>query len=147
MDAEVRGLYAALLDRWNARDAAGMAALFAPYGHVIGFDGSEMSGPAAIQASLSAIFAHHQTGRYVSKVRSVRGLGDDAVLLVGVAGMIPPGQTAINPGLNAVQTVVAVRRGEGLQIELFQNTPAAYHGRPDAVTRLTEELTSQTPAE
>lgn len=33
------------------------------------------------------------------------------------------------------------RPGGHFKIEVFQNTPAAYHGRPDLAEQLTEELT------
>ena len=54
--------------------------------------------------------------------------------------MVPPGKDDINPELNSVQTMVAVRRSGALRIALFQNTPAALHGRPDDAKKLTEEL-------
>ena len=42
--------------------------------------------------------------------------------------------------MNAVQTVVAKQEHGRWLIALFQNTPAAYHGRPQASQQLTEEL-------
>jgi hypothetical protein len=53
---------------------------------------------------------------------------------------VPPNKTDINPEVNAVQTLVAARRGSVWQVALFQNTPAAFHGRPDDAKALTEEL-------
>ena len=46
----------------------------------------------------------------------------------------------IDPALNAVQSMIAVQKGGAWKIALFQNTPAAFHQRPDAVKKLTEEL-------
>ena len=89
----------------------GIAALFAEVGNVVGFDGSE-----------------------------VRFLTPEVAVLRGVAGMVSPGQTALHPGVNAIQTLVAARHAGGWQIELFQNTPAAFHGRPELSAALTEEL-------
>lgn len=136
----VRDLYQALLDCWNARDAAGMAALFAADGHVIGFDGSQMDGPAAIAAVLGQIFTDHPTAAYISKLREVRPLGADAALLRAVAGMVPPGRADLNPAVNAIQSLVAERRAGRWQIVLYQNTPAAFHGRPELAEALTNEL-------
>ena len=59
---------------------------------------------------------------------------------VRVAGMVPPGQTRVNPAVNAVQSLVAREEGGRWLIHLFQNTPAAFHGRPDAAAALTAEL-------
>jgi hypothetical protein len=54
--------------------------------------------------------------------------------------MAPPGQADLDPGLNAVQTVVAARRDGEWRVALFQNTPAQFHGRPDLSDALTTEL-------
>src|SRR5581483_9652531 len=77
---EISALYHALLDAWNRHDAAVYAALFADDGYVVGFDGSEMKGRHEIERSLGAIFADHETGRYVGKVRAVRSVAGDVAL-------------------------------------------------------------------
>jgi hypothetical protein len=56
--------------------------------------------------------------------------------------MVPPGRSDINPAVNAIQLLVASHRDGRWQIELFQNTPAAFHGRPELSAALTEELRS-----
>ena len=139
-EAAVRGLYAALLDRWNRRDAAGMAALFAEAGHLVGYDGSVVNGRAAIAAHLAPIFADHPTPTYVGKVREVRFLTPDVAVLRAVSGLVPDGTADINPDLNAVQSLVAARHGGQWRVELYQNTPAAFHGRPEESAALTVEL-------
>jgi uncharacterized protein (TIGR02246 family) len=139
----LRQLHAALLDCWNRRDAAGFAALFAPEGNVVGFDGSVVDGASAIQAHLQQIFADHRPAAYVAIVREVRLLGPGTALLRAVAGMVPPGQTQVNPAVNAVQSLVGQQDGARWRIELFHNTPAAWHDRPDAVAALTAELQQQ----
>ena len=137
---EVERLYRELIHAWNARDAGAMAVLFAPDGYAVGFDGSEMHGPAAIESSLAAIFASHVTGSYVPIVRSVLSPCADVGILRAHVGMVPAGQHDLKSELNAVQTVVAIDVAGGWRIQLLQNTPAAYHGRPDAVASLTAEL-------
>jgi uncharacterized protein (TIGR02246 family) len=136
---DVELLYFSLLRRWNEQDAAGMAALFVADGHVVGFDGSEIDGREALEATMRDIFAHHKTAGYIAKVRSVR-LVDGVAILRAVAGMVPPGQHDLNPDLNAIQTLVASNNTGTWRIELFQNTPAAFHGRDEARDRLTAEL-------
>jgi hypothetical protein len=54
--------------------------------------------------------------------------------------MVAPGKTDIDPALNAIQSLIAVRRDEAWQAQLFQNTPAAFHGRPTELEALTDEL-------
>ena len=139
-EIEVRRLYQQLLDSWNGRNADAFASLFAEDGHVIGFDGSQMAGQVEIASTLRQIFADHPTGTYLSKVRDVRILSPGVTLLRAVVGIVPHGQSDINPALNAHQTLVATEREGQWRIMLFQNTPAQFHGRPDLVQQLTEEL-------
>lgn len=139
-EAVARVLYQRLLDRWNIGDARGMAELFTEDGSVIGFDGSPMNGRAEIAATLHDIFAQHQTASYVGLVREVRPLTEDVELLRAVAGMTPPGSAEINPAVNAIQTLITVRHAGEWRIALFQNTPAAFHGRPELSQALTREL-------
>lgn len=138
--APVAALYQQLLDSWNRRDAEGFATLFDDEGHSIGFDGSPMTGRAEIAATLGQIFADHVTATYVAKIRAVRFLAPDVALLRAVVGMVPPGQSDINPAVNALQTIVAVKHDDGWRIALLQNTPAQFHGRPEMAEALTREL-------
>ncbi|HUS15907.1 MAG TPA: SgcJ/EcaC family oxidoreductase [Chloroflexia bacterium] len=145
-EAAAGALYAALLDAWNRRDAADLASLFTADGNLIGFDGSAVDGSAAIAAHLAPIFTDHPTGAYVGKVRDVRVLSPDVALLRAVAGMVPPGGVDVNPQVNAIQSLLAVRLDAGWRIALYQNTPAAFHGRPHLQAALTAELRALLPA-
>jgi uncharacterized protein (TIGR02246 family) len=135
-------LYSRLLDAWNRRDATGFAALFSPHGIAIGFDGSQMEGPADIEQQLQAVFANHPTARYVAKVREVRRIEVMTTIVRAVAGMVPPGESRINPRTNAVQTLVVTLDAGQWRIALMQNTPAAFHQRPELADALTAELTA-----
>jgi hypothetical protein len=57
--------------------------------------------------------------------------------------MVPPGASDIKPEVNSIQTMIATRNEGGWRIALFQNTPAAFHGRPELTQQLTDELRSQ----
>src|SRR6266540_3892491 len=138
--AAVRSLYRQLLDGWNQRNADAFAAPFEEDGYVVGFDGSQMNGRAEIASVLGQIFADHQTGAYVGKVRDVRFLAPEVAVLRAVSGMVPPGQSDLNPAVNTIQTLVAARRDGRWRIALYQNTPAQFHGRPELSQALTEEL-------
>ncbi|GAX88595.1 SgcJ/EcaC family oxidoreductase [Effusibacillus lacus] len=137
---EVHALYQQLLDGWNNRNARAMAELFTDDGESIGFDGSQSIGRDEIFSHLNPIFEHHPTAKFVSKVKSVRFLGSDAAILRAIAGMVPPGQSDINPKVNTHHTLVAVKTEGNWRIQLFQNTPAQFHGRPELVDQMTEEL-------
>lgn len=138
--ARVRGLYEGLIAAWNRRDARGMADLFTLRGLQIGFDGSTATGPDQIFEHLDPIFKDHATATYVTKVRGLRVLGPGVVLLTAISGLVPPGRTDIASATNAHQTLVAVLEEGAWGIELFQNTPAQFHGRPELVNAMTAEL-------
>lgn len=104
---------------------------------------SEVVGRHRISGQMAAIFAHHATGVYVGIVRTVQRLGDDSALLHAVSGIVPAGRTDLAPELNAIQSLVARRTDGEWQIVLYQNTPAQFHGRPEAGEALTNELRSR----
>ncbi len=132
--------YEQLIAGWNEHDADRFAASFADDGAMIGFDGSELAGRDAIREEIGRIFDDHETAAYVAKVRGVRNLSPNVAVLRAVVGMVPPSNSDIAPDRNAHQTVVASRDGGDWRIVLFQNTPAQFHGRPELVEELTDEL-------
>jgi uncharacterized protein (TIGR02246 family) len=139
-EAATRDLYERLIDAWNKRNARDYALLFASNGSIVGFDGSQVTGQMEIGAHVSEVFSHHQTAAYITIVREVRSIVSDVTLLRANAGMVPPGKDELNPEMNAVQSMVAARKGDKWEIALFQNTPAAFHGRPELSKKLTDEL-------
>jgi uncharacterized protein (TIGR02246 family) len=139
-ETEVRALYRQMLDGWNKRNPDAYAAQFAEDANVVGFDGSPMNGQAEIAAQLRQIFADHQTAAYFEKIREVRFLTPDVAILRAVAGMVSPGQSDLNPAVNAIQTLVAVKDNGRWRIVHFQSTPAQFHGRPEMAKQLTDEL-------
>jgi uncharacterized protein (TIGR02246 family) len=139
-ESAVRALYERLLESWNKRSGTGYSALFSKDANVVGFDGSQMNGQAEIESSLRQIFADHETSAYVGKVREVRLLNPQVALLRAVVGMVPPGRSDLNPAVNAIQTLIAVKQDSEWRIALLQSTPAQFHGRPELAQALTEEL-------
>lgn len=137
---EIQAVYYQLLDAWNNRSAGSMAELFTEEGEQIGFDGSQSIGRDEIFLHLKSIFEHHPTAKFVSKVKDVRSLSSDAAILRAIAGMVPPGKSDVNPNVNTHHTLVVVKIEGNWRIQLFQNTPAQFHGRPELVERMTEEL-------
>ena len=134
-------LYEQLLRAWNGQDADAFGAVFADDGSSVGFDGSTMNGRQEIVETIRAIFMNHRTATYVAKVREVREIGADVLLLRAVVGMTPPGSAELNPAVNSIQSVVMTGKGTGLRVALLHNTPAAFHGRPELAEELTRELT------
>jgi uncharacterized protein (TIGR02246 family) len=139
--ASGRCAYFGLLDDWNRQNAPAMAGRFAERGSLVGFDGSAIDGRACIEAHLTPIFAQHPTPLFVGKVREVRRMANGQTLLLrAIAGMWPRGASDLKPELNAVQTMVLSLCDGAYRIEMFQTTPAAFHGRPEEVDKMSAEL-------
>ena len=134
-------VYRQLLEAWNRRDADDFAATFTEDGSCVGFDGSMMNGRAEIASTLRGIFEHHPDGQLCGQGsrgarHRARGCG-----LRAIVGMVPPGKSELKPDVNAIQGLVIVEKGPDMKIALLQNTPAAFHGRPELAQQLTSELT------
>lgn len=142
----VEELYAHLITAWNQRDAKAFEALFIVDGDLVGFDGTQVHGQGAIGEHLAQVFRDHPTPAYVTKILGVTQVSTDVAIVRAIAGMAPPGATALEPSLNAVQRMVAVHRGGAYRVALLHTTPAALHGRPDEVARMTAELTAELEA-
>nr|WP_263325221.1 SgcJ/EcaC family oxidoreductase [Neobacillus sp. Marseille-Q6967] len=140
MKQEIEKLYLLLIEAWNNRSAKGMAELFAVDGEMIGFDGSLVTGKDDIFDHLDPIFRDHPTAAFVTKIKNVRFLGSETAILRAIVGMVPPGKTDINPNVNAHQTLTAINVKGDWRIVLFQNTPAQFHGRPEFVEAMSDEL-------
>jgi uncharacterized protein (TIGR02246 family) len=136
----IQSLYKKWIDNWNHRDAQAMAQILAEDCNLVGYDGSQMNGRDEVTKTLGKIFADHPTAHYITLIREVKFLAPTVAVLRADAGMVPRGKTELNPAVNAVQTLIAVEKNGRWQISVFQNTPAAFHGRPEAVQKLTEEL-------
>ena len=140
-DAAIRTLYVQLLDGWNRRSGAGVAAVFADDRDIVGFDGRHHRGRLSIASDLRRIFRRHPTPAYVGLIRSVRSMTRGGAILHAHAGMIPPGGNDLDPALLTVHTVVAVEESPGRwKISLFQSTPAAWDEHPGAREALLAEL-------
>jgi uncharacterized protein (TIGR02246 family) len=138
--SDIEDLYRRLLDAWNQRDAVAMADCFSPNGTMIGFDGSTEVGADAIAAHLAPIFRDHPTAAYVHIVEDVTELAPGVSMLRASVGMVPRGKAQLNPAANAIQCCVARQGDDGWKVELFQNTPAAFHGRPHLADAMTSRL-------
>lgn len=137
---EIIDLYQSWLTAWNNRSAEDMAALFAEEGNIIGFDGSQMHGRKDLKETLGLIFQHHATASYIAIIKEIRFFTENVAWLKADVGMVPANGTDINPALNAVQTMIAIKPGDEWQITIFQNTPAAFHAAPELAVKMTEEL-------
>jgi uncharacterized protein (TIGR02246 family) len=75
-----------------------------------------------------------------SNDEKLRFLSPEVAILRAIVGMVPPAQPDLDPNLNALQTLITTMRNGHWRIVLFQNTPAQFHGRPELVQQMTDEL-------
>jgi uncharacterized protein (TIGR02246 family) len=136
----ILALYQQLLQQWNKRNAPGMTGLFTTNGILVGFDGSQLNGQKEIYAVLDEIFSNFPTAAYISIVKEVRMLSDTSALLLAVVGMVAEGQADISPEVNALQSMTAILEEGKWRVALLQNTPAAFHGRPELSAQLSDDL-------
>jgi uncharacterized protein (TIGR02246 family) len=139
-EAIIESIYENLINSWNDTNARAFSDMFSENGTLVGFDGSTASGKQDIYNHLASIFADHTPAKFVSIVRDIKVLCPSVGLLRAVAGMVSAGLKRINPKTNAIQSLVVVSEMGHFRIALFQNTPAAFHGRPRVVEHLTDEL-------
>jgi len=137
---EIKMLYNNLLESWNKNNALEFSNLFDENGSCVGFDGSQINGRNDIYDQIQKIFASHKVSSYTGIIREVRSLSPEVYLLRAVAGMVPPGKDKIKAAVNTVQTLIAQKKNEEFLIAIYQNTPAAFHGRPELSEQLTKEL-------
>ena len=138
--AAIKSLYNRLIKSWNETDADTYASLFSEDGSLVGFDGSMANNREEIYEHLSGIFADHKPANYITIIKDTRMLSSTVGFLKALAGMVPPDKDKINPKTNAIQTLIAIKENDEFRIMHFQNTPAAFHGRPEAVEELTKQL-------
>jgi uncharacterized protein (TIGR02246 family) len=138
----VRSLYFQMIDGWNKGSGDAFAAPFAEDGDLVGFDGMHLRGRQEIASFHQQLFDILVKGsRLVGKIRNVRFLTPDVVIMHAVGGTIMNGQTDIEPERNSVHTLVAMKGNDGKwRLAAFQNTRAQYIGRRDMSNELTEEL-------
>jgi uncharacterized protein (TIGR02246 family) len=142
-DASVESIYRELINSWNQTDSKMFADMFAKDGSIVGFDGSQANGQDEIYKHLTGIFNDPQPATFVTIVEEIRWLDPGVALLRAVAGMVPRGKTQINPQTNTIQSLIVTKNSDGWKISLFQNTPAAFHGRPELSEELTCKLQKQ----
>lgn len=137
---ELENAYKAIINAWNERNAKKMAYLFMSQGELIGFDGSQIIGAEEIYSHLQSIFNDHPTPPFTTKIKNISVLSPVIGMVRAIAGMVPEGETYINPDLNTHHTLIAIKEDKKWKIKLFQNTPAQFHGRPELVEEIRKLL-------
>jgi uncharacterized protein (TIGR02246 family) len=122
-DAAVRALYTELIAGWNEGIGARFAAAFIEDGDLIAFDGTRQHGRDEIERVQQELFDKWMKGtRLTGSVTDVQFLDSDTAVMHAVGGTIKRGKTMPARARDSIQTLVAVRSGEGWRLAAFHNT-------------------------
>lgn len=120
---QIRRLYVAVMDGWNAGSGEAFAAPFAEDADFIAFDGTRFHGRDEIVRFHDPLFKTHLKGtRLVGGVTDVRFVSPDVAVLHAHGGTVMRGKREPSPERDSLQTLVAVRRDDRWQLVAFQNT-------------------------
>ena len=141
-ETEVRALLARLEERWQLGDAEGFAELFTEDADYVVFDGTRLTGRAAIADAHRPLFERFMKGsRLLVESADVRFLTDDVAVMCTRGAIAKPSESTPSPRRRSIQTLVAVRRDAGWSFASFQNT----RERPFAKTLLGRVLLRLAP--
>lgn len=123
-ETAVRDLYQQLMQAWNRGSGSELAGLFTEDGHLVGFDGTHLSGQKEIGPFHQRLFDKWLKGsRLVGQVTDARFLGPEVAVLLAVGGTVLRGKHRPAPERDSIQTLVAVRQAGGdWRLAAFQNT-------------------------
>jgi uncharacterized protein (TIGR02246 family) len=127
MPTSVQDTLTRLAAAWNDGDAGAYADLFTPDATYVIFDGTVVSGRAAIEEGHRALFAGPLRGFRMEPPTAavpVRYLGADVAHVLATGGTRPPGQEETPADRASVVSFVLVRGEDGWKIAAFQNTRA-----------------------
>ena len=120
-EAEIRALLQRLNEAWGNADM--YAALFTEDANYVTFDGSQVTGRAAIAESHRPLFEGFMRGsRLVGQITALRFLTPDVALVYGKGAVIQKHQKQASRRAVSVQTNVVVRQDGCWQIAAFHNT-------------------------
>jgi uncharacterized protein (TIGR02246 family) len=139
-DNEVQTLHQRLMAAWNEGNVEAFGAELTEDGEQIGFRRQSGLRRRAHHRGTAPILRRPRDRQLCRVGASLGFVGDDVAVLRAEVGMVPPSGDDIVRERNVVQCLVAVRTGDGWKVTLFQNTPAQFDGRPEAVKALTADL-------
>ena len=122
-EAQVRALFEALLADWGKGDGEAYGSRFTEDADYVAFDGTRTTGRSVIAASHQQLFDKWLKGTQLTgRILSVRFLGSDVALVHATGGTIMRGKDMPSPERESIQTLVAVRNGDGWRFSAFHNT-------------------------
>ena len=118
----IRELFEKLLEDWARGDGEAYGSRFTEDADYVAFDGSHTRGRTDISSSHQQLFDKFLKGsRLTGRIEGTKFLGPDVALVHATGGTVMRGKTEPSPERHSVQTLVAVRRGDGWRFASFHN--------------------------
>jgi uncharacterized protein (TIGR02246 family) len=122
-EAEIRTLFEDLLGDWGRGDGEAYGSRFTEDADYVAFDGTHTRGRREISASHQQLFDRFLQGtRLTGRILSIKFPGLDVALVHATGGTIMRGKTRPSPERASIQTLVAVREGDGWRFAAFHNS-------------------------
>lgn len=119
----IRELFERLLEDWARGDGEAYGSRFTGDADYVAFDGSHTRGREEISSSHQQLFDKFLKGsRLTGRIESIKFPTPDVALVHATGGTIVRGKTEPSPERHSVQTLVAVREGDGWRFAAFHNT-------------------------
>lgn len=126
----IQELFEGLLEDWARGDGEAYGSRFTEDADYVAFDGTHTKGRGEISSSHQQLFDKYLKGtRLTGRIGSTKFLGPDVALVQATGDTILRGKTAPSPERHSVQTLIAVREGDGWRFAHFHNTRVRPIGR------------------
>lgn len=123
-EAAVRRLFQQLIACWNRGDGSAYAALFTEDSDYVAFDGTHFRGRQVNADNHQRLFDTFLKGSTLEgqEINRLRFLTPDVALMHTTGTVKLRWQSRPAPGRRSIQTLVAVREGDGWRFAAFHNT-------------------------
>ncbi len=118
----IRELFERLLEEWARGDGEAYGSRFTEYADYVAFDGSHTRGRDEISSHQQLFDKFLKGSRLTGRIESIKFPAPDVALVHATGGTIVRGKTEPSPERHSVQTLVAVREGDGWRFAAFHNT-------------------------
>jgi uncharacterized protein (TIGR02246 family) len=122
----VRELFEKLLEDWARGDGEAYGSRFTEDADYVAFDGTRTKGREEISSSHQRLFDKFMKGtRLTGRIEGVKFPVPGVALVHATGGTLMRGKTEPSPERDSIQTLVAVKREEGMALRRFPQ-----HARP-----------------
>jgi uncharacterized protein (TIGR02246 family) len=132
-ESAVRALVQKCVEGWNKGSGEAFAAQFAEDSDYVVVNGMHVKGRRENASAHQQIFDTFYKGTKLwVRVKSVRVLKPDVMLIHSVSKVLKPGESDASPEPEAIQTWMVSKHGSEWLVDAFHNTPIQRQGGQDS---------------